>query len=805
MKSLGQVPVDDQPSRLASRNVTRATLATAVSLGVAFALLLLWFDRTDFYNAHFFDSGSAVRQYQFARALFAFYLVWLVYSTGFLVASVFAVPQSLEALPFWERFPLCFVLGAGLWHLLMFAIGLAGFDIKPIAVGLACGAMLLSLPLLSRWLRDIWIGIRAIRLSLNPAGLVETALALAILAAAIMCFLVKGLYPAGGHDYFNHYSAFYRRVIETGSIQPNDVWYHFYYSKGCGLFFLAMLLTDPLAPQLVTAGFVGIGAVIIYALLRRGSGGRILPLVGVLLFTGFYIYTPGPVANMRHGGWGDFEKIHELTAMLILAVVWITCRLYGNDDIVRAPWSIALHSAIAIIAMLTFALPVLVGIYLTALAVGFAICRRWGNAVDALVAAAAAGCWLLLMATINFIFTGIPSDQLVNPLWPYANLEKIQAWGVLFELLNFHRGSAGFADVAFPSWGELLMLLRDFLRLELWWPLLISATPVLLFQLWGSKRRAGVSASFDPRLWFCLLAFMGSVILVALYGGGMRQQISFYRLSTFSYGPMLCLSLLLWHVAMSGRHEMSPMKATVALLVCAVVLTSPWTVLRKNNDVARVRANVLSIVGNAAALWQGRLSIEGAYRNQQGWPGRMPFGAIYPAMEPVLQIVGPRTRVWSFHIHSYCMLPECNAQGVMSFRFSPSWQTVFFGSPDEAVQALKSESLNFFFFSGELGMQDVVPFAPIFSPDHIDRTFAIRWTDGVSYLLTWPGPDTTPISPEFLAAYRKSVAENAQHIPFDLAEWKRISDYVDLHKSNLHAFILPWCRNCQGLKEGVTQ
>jgi hypothetical protein len=776
-------------------------LATALFIGLMFVLLLLWFDCTDFYHAYFFDSGVIVRRYQVARALFAFYIVWLVYSTGFLTTSVFAAAQSLEALPFWERLPLCFVVGAGLWHLLMFAVGLAGFDIKPVAVALACGAMLLSLPLLARSLCNTWISMSGIRLPANPAGLVQSVLALAIMAAAITCFLVKGLYPAGGHDYFNHYSAFYRRVIETGSTQPNDVWYHFYYSKGSGLFFLAMLLTDPLAPQLVTAGFVGIGAVIIFALVRRASGGQNLPLVGVLLFTFYYIYTPGPVANLRQGGWGDFEKIHELTAILILAVVWITYRLYGSGGLSRAPWSIALHGAIASIAMLTFALSVLVGTYLAALAVWSALNRRWWNTFHALAAAAAAGCWLLLMAVINLIYTGFPSDHLVNALWPYADLGKVQAWGTLFELLNFHRGSTAFAFVPFPPWGEMLILLCNFLRLELWWPLLVSATPALLFQLWGSKRRAGVSASFDPHLWFCLLAFMGCVILIALCGGGWQQQISFYRLSTFSYGPMLCLSLLLWHLAMAGRHEMSPRKATIALLACAFVATSPWTVLRKNG----YRANLSTIVGNAADLWRGKLSVEGAYRNQQGWPGRMPFGAIYPAMESVQQIVGPRTRVWSFHIHSYCMLPECNVQGIMSFRFSSSWQTVFFGSPDEAVAALKSEHLNYFFFSGELGMQDVVPFAPMFSPDQIDRHLAVRWTDGVSYLLTWPGPDTTPIGPEFLAAYRKSVAENAQHMPFDSGEWKRISDYVDLHKDNPHGFILPWCTNCQELKEGVTQ
>jgi hypothetical protein len=788
-----------------SRKEANAVLAAALLLGLGFVLLLIWFDRTDFYHAHFFDAGVIVKRYQVARALFAFYLVWLVYSTGFLATSFFAVPDSLAALPWWERLPLCFLVGAGLWHLLMFAIGLAGLDVKPVAVGLACVAMLSSVPLLTRSLRNIWINIGAIRLSLSLIGAVQALLILVIVVTAVICFLVKGLYPAGGHDYFNHYSAFYRKVIETGSTQPNEVWYHFYYSKGCGLFFFAMLLTDPLAPQLVTAGFVGIGAVIVYALLRRATQGGILPLLGVLAFISFYIYTPGPIANMREGGWGDFEKVHELTAVLILAVVWITYRLYGSVNLPRAPWSMALHCAIASIAMLTFALPVLVGIYLTAIVAWSAFCARWGNALHALIAAAAAGFWLLLMAAINFIYTGFPSDQLIALFWLYANLERFLAWGTLFELLYFHFGVSGMTSQPHPSFWELPILLRNFLRLELWWPLVVSSIPLLMFQLWTPERRARVSARFNSHLWACLLAFMGAVILVALFGGGLRQPISFYRISTFSYGPMLCLSLLLWHLAIGSRHKVSPTSVTLSILTGAIFVASSAVAARDGGAARMFSTNLSSIVGNAAALWKGQLSIEGAYRNQQGWPGRLPFGAIYPAMEPVLQIVGPRTRIWSFHIHSYCMLPECNVQGLSSFRFSPSWQKVFFGSPDEAIDALKSENLNYFFFSSELQMQDVLPFAPIFSPDRIDRYLGIRWTDGVSYLLTWSSSDTVPIDPKFLAEYRKSVAIDEKQVAFVSGQWRRISDYVGLHKSDLHGFILPWCTNCQRLSDGVKQ
>jgi hypothetical protein len=786
-------------SQVTPRKEANVMFAIALLLGIGFVLLLQWFDRTDFYHAHFFDAGVIVRRYQVARTLFAFYLVWLVYSTGFLISSRFTASGNLEALPWWERVPLCFLTGAGVWHLLMFPLGLAGLVVKPVAVGLVCLAMLLSLPLLARSLGRIWVSIGEIRLATSLSGLVQTILVLAIIVAAVACFLVKGLYPAGGHDYFNHYSAFYRRVIETGSTQPNDVWYHFYYSKGCGLYFIAMLLTDPLAPQLVTAGFVGIGAVTIYALLRRSTDGRILPLIGVLIFVAFYIYTPGPIANMRHGGWGDFEKIHELTAMLILGVVWLTYRIYSGDGFPPAPWTIALHCTIGCIAVLTFALPILVGLYLTALAGWHAVRRRWWIVVHALSAAAAAGFWLLLMAAVNIFYTGFPLDQLVVPFWPHADLEPLLRWGAFFELLFFHRQSSANNYVPLPL-SELAFVLGSYLRFELWWPIIVSSIPLLILRFAGSERRARLSERFDSNLWSCLLAFIGAVILVALFGGGLRQSISFYRLSTFAYGPMLCLALVLWHLAVGRRLKLSRSSIAISLFSCAMVV-SLLVAIVGSNEAKALRANASIIVANAADLWNGQLSIAGAYRNQQGWPGRLPFGAIYPGLEPVLQIAGPRTRIWSFHIHSYCMLPECNVQGFQSFRFSPSWQTVLLGSPEDTEKALRAEGLDNFFFSSELGMQDILPLVPMFSPDQIDRHLGIRWSDGTSYLLSWRSAETTALTPAFLAQYRKSVSTN--NASFDPGIWKRISDHIDRHKSDLHGFIVPWCTNCQGLSEGV--
>src|SRR5262249_40672654 len=135
-----------------------------------------------------------------------------------------------------------------------------------------------------------------------------------MLACVVALFIaVKGLYPAGGHDYYTHYFYYYMSVLRHESLLPNEVWYHFYYSKGAGLYFLAMLLSDPLAPQLVTTAFIAAGALTVGVMLERAAPGTLFPWLGASLYIAFLIYTPGPPESLRHGGWGDLEKLHELS------------------------------------------------------------------------------------------------------------------------------------------------------------------------------------------------------------------------------------------------------------------------------------------------------------------------------------------------------------------------------------------------------------------------------------------------------------------------------------------------------------
>jgi hypothetical protein len=774
-----------------------AEVAIGIALVIGYALLLSYFGFVDFYHNEFFVRGPQLIGYQLLRLTFVPYLAWTIYFVGALLCGSATTRQTMAGFSPWERHPLYFIIGAGVWHIVMFGIGLAGFDLKAVALALTLTAMVCSAPHLMTCICELSDRIAQTRFVFTNKSLALAPLWTTLFAVSILFVLVKGLYPGGGHDYYNHYFQFYKRVIETGSILPNDVWYHFYYSKGAGLYFLGMLLTDPLAPQLVATAFIACGAVVVYAILRHGRRASMLPLVGVLLYVGAYIYTSTFVNMYGEVQWGILEKIHELTAVLLLAVIWIASRAFRCAVSSPAPWMLGLHGAIITIALLTLSLTLLVGLYMTGYVFWFAITGQWRLAVRPLGAATTAGLCLLVMGAINYHYTGLPSDQEAIYFWPYADVAKIMQWGTMLELVTQMFGvSRGIVPNALPVSWQTLCIFGLFLRLQLWWPIFLVGLPLVLFNLRTRKSRTNMLARVDAETWGALIWFAVAVTIVAVFGGGRSQPISFYRLSTFSLGPSLCLALLFFDLGLIRRDDanhsylrtLAPFATALAVIA---ILSKPGTRI--------IQQNFTPILRNALRLASGQFSLKEAYQHQEGWLV-MPWGAIYPGVVEPWRIAGRGTRIWSFHIWSYCMLPDCNMQEFLSERFSKSWQTVLFGQPEQGIDALRREGLNYFFFSSELPMtNDLLATSEIFSPDEISNRLAVRWTDGTSYLLTWPDETTQPIDEKFLDAYRHAV-EGGSGVDLSRgAHLKSISDYLKANKNDLRPFCLPWLGDCRGV------
>ena len=73
-----------------------------------------------------------------------------------------------------------------------------------------------------------------------------------LMLSLLIVIITKSLVPGGEHDYYTHYFPYYLETLKQGNLAPNNVWYHFDNSKGASLVFYGILLSDPLAPSLVS-------------------------------------------------------------------------------------------------------------------------------------------------------------------------------------------------------------------------------------------------------------------------------------------------------------------------------------------------------------------------------------------------------------------------------------------------------------------------------------------------------------------------------------------------------------------------
>jgi hypothetical protein len=108
------------------------------------------------------------------------------------------------------------------------------------------------------------------------------------------------------------------------------------------------------------------------------------------------------------------------------------------------------------------------------------------------------------------------------------------------------------------------------------------------------------------------------------------------------------------------------------------------------------------------------------------------------------------------------MVPGCWIESVVSFKMSGRLDEIVSSPPERARELLQKAGLNYFLVTKDSRLLDLLPYSQLFLPETIGRYLGIRWTDGSAFLLTWVGPETTPIGPEFLDVYNRLLART-QH------------------------------------------
>jgi hypothetical protein len=308
------------------------------------------------------------------------------------------------------------------------------------------------------------------------------------------------------------------------------------------------------------------------------------------------------------------------------------------------------------------------------------------------------------------------------------------------------------------GWGVFKQLFQ-FMRLRGLWPFLIgpiiAAIIIHVTDRFAPCKRPRLSdpseASFAGATAARIAALLLFFIVIALLAGR-AQSISFERLSTF-FVPLLVLFAIaygawLLNGKLQSRGDSWTWTVLPAVLLIAVL--GAWQgQYHWSRQLPAETANILR-------FFSGRFSLADAYAHADSGYA---FGAINPDALKAARQLPYGTPIWSTNVDSYCMVPGCLIEDVISFKMSGRLDEILGGDPELAKQRLQEAGLNYFLFMKDYRIIDLLPYSRLFAPDTIGRYLGVKWSDGSTFLLTWIGPDTTPIGPDFLAAYERRRAE----------------------------------------------
>lgn len=738
-----------------------AGLAAFVAI---FLAVLASFSLIDIYGRHFFERGYSVT-YNGGRTVLAVYLFWIVSFVGWMCLRWIVGGATVMALPLHERLALGFFTGAAVVTVAMLVFGYLQLYYRGLAAVVAVVIVIASY-------RDLVDACGELRASatrfFGESARPQVAVSLAALAVVVLfaglLFLVKGLYPQGGHDYYQHYSQYYSLVIDNHGIWPNAFWYHFYYSKGLGLVFLAMLLGDPLAPSLVASCFVAGAGIALYALVDRFSPRSLWPWAAVVLYLALNVHTLGTGFYAANGGWGHFQKPHELNAPVLTAILWMSTTMVRVEGAARRLWWLSAAACSFICAYLLIVSPIVVGLFFALTSLGF---LRWNRqlALAFFGLAAAAGAGLASVLALNFLTTGIPSDVALDYWWPIIDFQRLNEAGTLFDVTNvaLRRAQAVAQGVSFSAF-DMVDFLKNAVHLDVLGPWMYGGgVGIALFLIVIAKRigRKGPPLFPDPgniAAAGVVLVFLAATALFTVSVGA-SEPVSYIRIASYTLPLMIALPAIVWQV-MVASVALKRLGRAAATLVVPAVLAGTTIALAYEAQ----QPTLLAVIVNAAKFAGGRYSIFDAYRDQSGWPALPNSTAIYPGMYEAWKSIGPGHRLWSFNVHSYCMLPGCRVESHISSKMSARRADILYGPPEVARQILHDEGLDYFFIATRLDIRDPLICTRLFAPDTISRYMGAKWTDGVDVLLTWKGPDVAPLTEEWVEKYRAAL-KASPHTP----------------------------------------
>ncbi len=703
-----------------------------------FLLVCGWFRWAEAWREHYFDPGGGwlyLANNAFRLAASA-YFFWLHCALGFLVLSVLGAgmrPRSPE------RFIVAFFAGAAVVQAAMLTLGLSGLFHR----GLVWGGGALALALAPT---EPLGAVRVLLATMVPRrrDWARSASFLAGTAAATLLLVYKGLFPhCEGGDLATHYFPYYEAVVASHGVGPNEVWYHYYHTKGAGEIFLAILLTDMQGASVASCVYFAVSALVIFALIRGATRQRGWALLAATTY----------VAAMALGA-GEFEMQHVVTMGFASGLVFLANLLDARPERRTAVTPLTGALAAAWVLHVPTAAPLITAVFFL-LSVPAAARRDWSLVRSYAVAVISASLSWAVMAGVSYVQTGMLDIVPFRLFWRFADQPTLSRWISPYLMVLLEEGSRpelgavqplGLHRISWGYWSEAFRLER----------VPVLCPHALLFLPLSALAMAAARIDIRRRAATWPLVALG----VATLGcGAVNQPVSLLRFSIFLLILAVSMPTLAW--SFLARRLTWPRARTIECATAILALLSVvWTFGRFPAEEGATRFRF--------AL--GGLSYSQVYERQ---------GRSWSASRSLARTLPAGSRIWSFNVIA-SMAPAPRFETMVSFSMGPRWHEVLFEPAEHARAVLREEGLDYFLIDTRDRFFDLLPHSPLFRPGEIERWMRVVWHEDGQYVLTWRDRPAPPLPEELLRDYRAQIEESQQ-----VADWKALYERIgSIYRAN---------------------
>ncbi len=728
--------------RLPAPEAARRRALQAVMLAGGLCAVVFLLARMDIYGKHFFERTPLYLVYNILRVILLFYFGCIMYSAGAGFLRLAGWRSVTAGLGVMERFFLLSVLGGSLVNLMVFVLGWSNLLYRWLVVLISSGILVYSYADVRSLLGDA-VGRLRSRFSEQPPALRWVFTAQLLLACLFLgvILVTLSLAPFRSTDVINHYHKYFLSVTESHNIWPNDIWYHFYVSKGAGLHIMGVLLGDINSIPLVSFVAFVLSGCLVVSFAWRKMRSLFWAAAVFFLYTVFFLTL----------GYSDkllFERHHIVTAAFIGCVVWMGMLLPEIKRGSRHRWVVL--SGIVVTALMVWA-PTSIALVLPYLLFGWLLFvlmfKGERSRMLGFVPLSAAVVTALILG-INYVVTGLAEATPTRLFWKFGDLSRFSTWVSPYLMMHIMEGSGpglGGVSVALirdiASRGYLEGLLRldriSFMGSPLFLGVSGCAAAAGCWCRWKS-RSAGRSNGFvqgegDSRHTASLYSFLlvlGFLVIAVIVSPVTGQYVSICRYYVFAVTLMVLLAVHLGTFVFECLP--SRLSAAIAIAICLLI--------------AMAVVPPLPVRVSYVRFALGRLSMRDFYER---------YAQVPASAWEIPDVVGPGERVWSVSEQRAGRLlgPGVKVENTISSLMCKNWHVVVFEDPEAAAAELKKEGLNYFLLDLEQISYGALCYSPLFAPENIGRFFSMAWQSGSIYLLSWRADADEPLPEEFVESW----------------------------------------------------